>query len=56
MNGNGEINTKLNMILGINDNIEKIDKRLQDNTNMLIRVDESAKQAHKRIDKLEGVR
>lgn len=51
----GEINTKLNMILGINNSIDNLEKRIQENTSMIIRVDESCKQAHKRIDNLKGV-
>jgi len=49
----GSVDTKLNQILGISADIKSLETIQQKHGERLTAVEESAKQAHKRIDRLE---
>ncbi|MCX7614400.1 MAG: hypothetical protein N2Z65_01430 [Clostridiales bacterium] len=49
----GMINGKLDVIVGISKNLECLDEKVQGHAERLTAVEESAKQAHKRIDRIE---
>lgn len=50
-----EIKTIANGVVEIRSDVKEVKEELKENRERLIRVEESAKQAHKRIDTLEGV-
>jgi len=49
----GSVDTKLNQILGMSADIKELEATQQQHGERLTAVEESAKQAHKRIDRLE---
>lgn len=50
----GSVNTKLDQILGITADIKSLEEEQKCHGERLTAVEASAKQAHKRIDRLEG--
>ncbi len=50
----GNVNAKLDVIVGIKENVEEIEKKFNDLTIRVKGVEESAKQAHLRINELGG--
>lgn len=50
----GEINGKLDTIVSMNRTLERLDAKMDAQAERLVAVEQSAKQAHKRIDGLEG--
>lgn len=50
----GEVNAKLDVIVGIKADVERVEKTTNCHGERLAKVEASATQAHKRIDRLEG--
>ena len=49
----GQINAKLDLIVGLGDDIKALEAEQKEHGERLTAVEESAKQAHKRIDRLD---
>lgn len=49
----GGVDAKLDTILGIKSDVEKLDCKVDDHEHRITAVEESAKQAHKRIDHIQ---
>lgn len=50
----GEVNAKLDVIVGIKTDVERLEKTVNCHGERLAKVEASATQAHKRIDRREG--
>ena len=49
----GTVDAKLDAIIGIKGDVEKLDCKVDDHEHRITAVEESAKQAHKRIDHIQ---